>query len=160
MRKNKEEIATMTRYFEDFKIGDQFDLGSKHFTEEEIIAFARSYDPQPFHVDPVQAKESVFGGIIASGWHTADAFMRLFVDSLLNDTISLASPGIDELRWRKPVRPGDILQARFTVIECTPSKSRPEMGVVRSCCEMLDQSNEVVMSMFGIHFLGRRSATT
>jgi len=144
------------RYFEDFQVGESIELGSKSLTEEEIITFARQFDPQPFHVLPNEAKNSPFGGIIASGWHTIAIFMRLFVDEVLNKSLSLASPGIDEVRWLKPVRPGDTLRGRFTVLECTPSRSRPEMGIVRSKCEALNQHDEVVMTMLGIHFLGRR----
>ena len=118
-------------YFEDFSVGDTFELGSKQMSEEEIITFARQFDPQPFHVDPERAKESFFGGLVASGWHTTAIFMRLFVDGLLNKSASLASPGVDEVRWVRPVRPGDMLRARFTVLESTPSRSRPNMGVVR-----------------------------
>ncbi len=144
------------RYFEDFQVGDSFELGSKSVTEEEIISFARQFDPQPFHVSPDEAKNSPFGGIIASGWHTIGIFMRMFVDEMLNKTVSLASPGVDEVRWLKPVRPGDVLRGRFIVLECTPSKSRPEMGVVRSKCEAINQRDELVMTMIGVHFLGRR----
>src|SRR5258708_421531 len=102
------------RYFEDFQVGDIFDLGSTTVTEEEIISFARQFDPQPFHTDPVLAKDSIFGGLVASGWHTTAMFMRLFFDGLLHETASIASPGVDDVRWLKPVRPGDVLRARFT----------------------------------------------
>jgi acyl dehydratase len=143
-------------YFEDFSIGDMFELGSKQVSEEEIIRFARQFDPQPFHVDPELAKESFFGGLVASGWHTTAIFMRLFVNGLLNKSASLASPGVDEVRWVRPVRPGDVLRAHFTVVESTPSRTRPNMGVVRSRCEMFNQEDELVMNLAGIHFLGRR----
>lgn len=143
-------------YFEDFSVGDTFELGSKQMSEEEIITFARQFDPQPFHVDPERAKESFFGGLVASGWHTTAIFMRLFVDGLLNKSASLASPGVDEVRWVRPVRPGDMLRARFTVLESTPSRSRPNMGVVRSRGEMFNQDGELVMSLSGLHFLGRK----
>ncbi|GAC1363291.1 MAG: MaoC family dehydratase [Ktedonobacteraceae bacterium] len=144
------------RYFEDFQVGDSFELGSKQVTEEDILAFARQFDPQPFHIDPEAAKNSSFGGIIASGWHTMGIFMRMFVDEILNKSASLVSPGVDEVRWLKPVRPGDVLRGRFIVTECTASRSRPEMGIVRSRCEALNQKDELVMTMAGIHFLGRR----
>src|SRR5579871_83649 len=97
------------QYFEDFQVGETIHLGSREITAEEIIAFAHQWDPQPFHVDPDLAKESLFGGLVASGWHTAVMYMRLLVDGFLNETASMGSPGIDELRWRKPVRPGDTL---------------------------------------------------
>lgn len=145
-------------YFEDFQPGQVFDLGSASVTEEEIIAFAERYDPQPFHLSPERARESPFGGIIASGIHTLGLFMRLFADRLLNDAISLASPGMDDVRWRKPVRPGDTLRARGTVEECTPSRSRPEMGIVRFTHTLVNDADEVVMTLTSTQFLGRRPA--
>jgi acyl dehydratase len=144
------------RYFEDFQVGDNFDLGSTIVTEEEIISFANQFDPQPFHTDPDLARASIFGGLVASGWHTTAMFMRLFFDGLLHETASIASPGVDDVRWLKPVRPGDILQARFTVIESTPSKSKTSLGIVRSRCEVFNQADELVMSLMGVHFFGRR----
>ena len=144
------------RYFEDFQVGDIFDLGSTTVTEEEIISFARQFDPQPFHTDPVLARDSIFGGLVASGWHTTAMFMRLFFDGLLHETASIASPGVDDVRWLKPVRPGDVLRARFTVIESTLSKSKASLGIVRSKCEVFNQADELVMSLAGVHFFGRR----
>ncbi len=145
-----------TRYFEDFHPGDTFDLGATQITAEEMISFARQFDPQPFHLDPEQARETIYGGLIASGWHTAALLMRLIVDGLLNQTASIGSPGVDELRWLRPVRPGDVLHARLTVLECTPSKSRPNMGIVRSRSEVFNQQDEVVMTVVGVNFVGRR----
>ena len=144
------------RYFEDFQVGDIFDLGSTTVTEEEIIRFARQFDPQPFHTDPVLARDSIFGGLVASGWHTTAMFMRLFFDGLLHETASIASPGVDDVRWLKPVRPGDVLRARFIVIESTPSKSKASLGIVRSRCEVFNQADELVMSLVGVHFFGRK----
>jgi acyl dehydratase len=143
-------------YFEDFRVGDAFDLGNTSVTEEEIVAFAQNYDPQPFHVSPELAQKSPFGGLIASGLQTMALFMRLFVDVILNNAISLASPGADEIRWLKPVYPGDVLNARLTVVESTPSKSRPEMGIVRFKWEMLNQADERVLTLQSTHFLGRK----
>ena len=147
------------RYFEDFQVGDVFELGTTSVTEEEIVAFARQFDPQPFHVDPAQARASVFGGIIASGWHTASLFMRLLVDNFLRETVSLGSPGVDEVRWLQPLRPGDTLRARFTILECRASKSRAEMGILRSRSEVFNQRDELVMTVIGVHLVGRRPAT-
>jgi|SRR5690242_19187330 len=147
-----------THYFEDFAVGDTRELGEASVTAEEIVAFARQFDPQPFHVDEERAKASPFGGLIASGWHTAAIFMRLLVDGLLNSTASLGSPGIDELRWLQPVRPGDTLRARFTIVETTPSTRRPDRGTVRSTCEVINQRGEVVMRATGINIIGRRPA--
>src|SRR5579863_4706136 len=148
------------RYFEDFQVGDSFDLGhTPPITSEEIITFARQYDPQPFHIDPELAKETFFGGLIASGWHTCSLLMRLMVDSLINDTISLGSPGVDEIRWHRPVRPGDALHARLTVIGATPSRSRSDLGIVRSRSEVFNQKDELVTSLAATHFFGRRPTT-
>jgi len=148
-----------TRYFEDFHVGDSFDLGTTpQVTADEIITFAHQFDPQPFHLDAERAKSSMFGQLVASGWHTVSLLMRLLVDGMLNETISMGSPGVDEVRWLRPLRPGDALHARFIVLEATPSKSRPTMGVIRSKCEAFNQDDELVMTLVGIHFVGRRPA--
>jgi len=147
-------------YFEDFQAGDTIELGGRTVTQEEVITFARQYDPQPFHVDPVRAVDSFFGGLVASGWHTAGIYMRLLVDGLLNDTVSLGSPGLDELRWLKPVRPGDTLRATFTVLEAIPSKSRPTLGIIRGRGEVYNQEGELVMSVVSAGFFGRGEAPT
>src|SRR5690242_4067335 len=123
------------RYFEDFAAlgaDASIDLGSYEFTADDIIAFARNYDPQPMHIDPERARGSIYGGLIASGWHTAGIYMRLLVNTLVLGTESLGSPGIDKLRWLKPVRPGDVLRARITILDATPSRSRPDRGIVRT----------------------------
>ena len=116
------------RYLEDFTAGEVIDLGSYTLDEAEILEFARRFDPQPFHVDPERAAASIYGGLIASGWHTCGIFMRLAVDGLIGDSSSMGSPGLDNLRWLLPVRPGDTLRARYTVLEVTPSRSRPDRG--------------------------------
>ena len=144
------------RYFEDFSEGDIVDLGHFSFTETDIIDFARKYDPQPMHVDPAAARDSIYGGLIASGWHTASGYMRLVVDGFIAGTDSKGSPGIDSLRWLKPVRPGDELSARITVIEARASNSRPDWGIVRSRGEVLNQAGEVVMQLEAVNFFGRR----
>ena len=144
------------RYFEDFHVGERIELGSVTVTEEEIIAFAQQYDPQPFHISPEQAKHSYYGGLIASGWHTVSLLMRLMVNVLINDTISLGSPGVDEVRWLKPVRPNDTLHARFTIVNAVPSKRRAELGILTSSSEVFNQSGELVLTLKGIHFFGRR----
>lgn len=144
------------RYFEDFVEGETLELGSHEFTSDSIIAFAREYDPQPMHIDPEQARGSPYGGLIASGWHTAGAYMRLLVDSLIAGTVSLGSPGIDQLRWLKPVRPGDVLTARITFIETKRSRSRPDRGILRSLGEMVNQDGEVVMTVEAANFFGCR----
>src|SRR5215207_10341286 len=127
------------RYFEDFEPGRVFELGEHRVTREEIVDFARRWDPQPFHVDEDAAQDGPFGGLIASGWHTCAIYMRLYVDSLLRDTAGMGSPGVDELRWLKPVRPDALLRARLTVLEATPSERRPERGTVLARMEMLGE---------------------
>ncbi len=144
------------RYFEDFFEGLTLDLGNVEFTADEIIEFARQYDPQPMHTDPEQAQHSIYGGLIASGWHTAGAYMRMLVDTVIGQSESIGSPGIDNLRWLKPVRPGDTLRGRFSVLEAKLSRSRPDWGIVRSRGEMLNQDNEVVMQVEAVNFFGRR----
>jgi acyl dehydratase len=143
-------------YFEDLQAGQVVELGSHTISEEEIVAFAREWDPQPFHVDPEAARESIFGGLIASGWHTGAMWMRLYVDSLLDGAASMGSPGIEELRWLAPVRPGDTLSGRLTVLETTPSDRRPDRGTVRIRGEMVNQDGVTVMSMVSRGHFGRR----
>ena len=142
--------------FDDFDAGQVVDLGSHTVSDEEILAFARQWDPQPFHVDPEAARDSVFGGLIASGWHTGAMWMRLYVDSLLDGAASMGSPGIEELRWLAPVRPGDTLHGRLTVLETTPSERRPDRGTVRIRGEMVNQDGVTVMSMVSRGHFGRR----
>jgi acyl dehydratase len=145
------------RYFEDFKVGDQFEFGSKTMTKQEIIAFAEQFDPQSFHLSEEQAKDSIFGGLVASGWHLCGVFMRMHVDNFLSQTAGLGSPGVDNIRWLQPVRPGDVLRARTEVLELRPSASRPTMGVVKLKTELLNQRDQVVMTMQGTGFVARRS---
>jgi acyl dehydratase len=149
-------MAMTYHYFEDFRPGDTVTLGSRAMTEAEIIAFARDYDPQVFHTDPEAARRSTFGGLVASGWQSCAIFMRLLVDGLLKDSSALASPGVDEIRWLKPVRPGDVLAARLTVLEATPSRSKPDRGLVKHACELSNQRGEVVMTMRTLALFGRK----
>ena len=146
------------RHFEDFRPGDVIELGSRTITKEAIIAFAKEFDPQVFHVDEEAAKQTIYGGLLASGWHTGSLLMRLLSDGLVARTASLGSPGIDELRWLKPVRPGDTLAGRMTVIESIPSRSKPDRGMVRSLMELRNQHGEVVLTVKGLSLLGRRPA--
>jgi acyl dehydratase len=145
-------------YFEDLPVGAVLEFGDTEVTEREIVEFARRYDPQPFHVDREAGKQSIFGGLCASGWHTCAMMMRMWVDNYLTPEGSLGSPGIDELRWRKPVFPGDRLRCCIEVLEATPSRSRPYMGSVRQRCELRNQHDEVVLSLIGISFFRRRPA--
>jgi acyl dehydratase len=143
--------------FEDFEPGQVYELGSTVVTEDAIVDFARQFDPQPFHVDPEAATDSVFGGLIASGWHTGAMWMRLYVDSLLGGGSGQGSSGIEELRWLAPVRPGDTLSGRLIVLEATASESHPGRGTVRIRGEMVNQDGVTVMSMTSRGRFGRRS---
>jgi acyl dehydratase len=145
------------RYFEDFEPGQASETGPYVVSREEIIAFAKAYDPQPFHLDDEAGRATHFGGLVASGWHTAAIGHRLLVQGMLNDAASLGSPGVDELRWLKPVRPGDALTLRMEVLELLPSKSRPERGSVRCLFSLRNQHGETVMTQRGIGMFARRS---
>ena len=144
-------------YWEDFKVGDTSSLGERIVQREEMIAFAKMYDPQPFHIDEEAGRLSMFGGLIASGWHTVAMVMRMMVDSYLGDSASLGSPGVENVRWLKPVRPGDTIRANRTVLETRASKSRPEMGMVKTRWEVVNQHGEMVMSMEGWGMFSRRN---
>ena len=145
------------RYFEDYEPGAVHEFGGIAVEEEEIISFARRFDPQPFHTDPIAAKQTVFGGLIASGWHTASLTMRLLVDNYVSRVASLGSPGVDEIRWLKPVRPGDTLSIRVTIVEAQRSRSKPNQGLVRSFTETLNQHGEAVMTMKGAGMVRSRN---
>jgi acyl dehydratase len=138
------------RYFEDYVSGDVHEFGAIAVEEAEMIAFARRFDPQPFHTDPAAARESAFGGLIASGWYTVNLTMRLLVDHYISRVAGLGSPGVDEIRWLKPVRPGDTLSVRATVLTAKLSRSKPNQGTVRSYVEVLNQHREVVMTWQGM----------
>ena len=144
------------RYWEDIKEGEVVELGSRTMEKDRMVAFAREFDPQPFHTDEKAAEASIWGGLIASGWLTGSVLMRIFYDGFLKDTASLGSPGIDELRWLKPVRPGDTLTVRLTVLETAASRSKPDRGIVRSLMEVVNQHGEIVMTTKGVNFLKRR----
>lgn len=135
------------RYFEDYPPGAVFEGGAVLVSESDIVEFARRYDPQTMHTDPAAAAHGFFGGLIASGWHTAALMMRLFAAHFLSPASSLASPGIDELRWLRPVRPGDVLSLRVAVTEVRRSQSKPGQGIVRSFVEVLNQDGEAVMTL-------------
>lgn len=144
------------KYFEDVAVGDTDTLGTHTITTEEILTFATRYDPQPFHTDPEAAGRSIFGGLIASGWHTCAIMMRLSVETARrNRAVTTGSPGVDSCRWLKPVRPGDTLAGRTEVLETWPSRSKP-IGFVRSRVEMLNQRGEIVLSLVGISMYRRR----
>ncbi len=144
------------RYFEDYKPGSVHEFGSVTLDRESIIRFAEQYDPQPFHVDEAAASATIFEGLIASGWQTCGLMMRMYADNYLTKVASLASPGVDELRWISPVRPGDSLSVRCTVVESRRSQSRPDRGVVHTFIEVLNQHREVVLSMKAVNMIACR----
>jgi acyl dehydratase len=147
------------RYWEDIEIGHPYALGSVTLNEAEIVAFAREFDPQPFHIDRAAAEASMFGGIIASGWHTCSAMMRLLADNFLHPESSLGSPGIDEVRWPKPVRAGDTISASLTATSKRASASKPFMGLVFYDWTGVNQRGETVAMMKGTNLIRRRPAS-
>jgi acyl dehydratase len=153
---DKFSVPPDQRFFEDYVVGRVYEFGEIGVSEPEIIEFATRYDPQYFHVDPAKAAATEFGGIIASGWHTVSLVMRLYVDHYLSHVASLASPGVEDVRWPKPVRPGDTLKIRVTILETRPSRSKPDRGIVCALLEALNQRDELVLSMTAVSILGRR----
>lgn len=144
------------RAFEDYVVGQSWELGSEAVSAEAIVEFARRYDPQAFHVDPEAAKHSIFGGLVASGLHTFTTSMRLVVERFSTRTASLGSPGMDELRWPCPVRPGDVLSVRLTIVEAKPSRTKPDRGIATALIETLNQHGQLVMSLRMPFFVRRR----
>lgn len=151
-------VPLRERYFEDYSVDEVLEFGDELVTEAHIVEFARRYDPQPFHVDPVAAAASPFGGLIASGWMTAGILMRLLVDHFISPLSSLGSPGIDELRWTKPVRPGDRLHVRVRVLQLRRSVSKPDRGLMQLQQEVVDQHGDTVMTVRGWGLYRSRSA--
>jgi acyl dehydratase len=149
-------MSAPERYFEDYPVGAVFTGGPLAVSEADILDFARRYDPQPMHVNKTAAEAGPFGGLIASGWHTGALMMQLFVAHFLSPASSLASPGLDELRWLKPVRPGDRLSLRVTVLTARVSRSKPDQGILTSLAELLNQNGEAVMSLKPVSLLRRR----
>lgn len=147
------------RYFEDYVPGVVCVYGDIAMTEAEIVEFATRYDPQPMHTDATVAGQGPFGGLIASGWHTTACAMRVLVERYLSHVAAIASPGIDELRWPAPVRPRDVLRVRVTVEAATPSRSKADRGLVRTFIEVLNQRDEVVLSMRAMNLMRRRGAS-
>ena len=147
-------------YFEDFHEGQEIDLGIRTVTEEEIIDFATRFDPQPFHVDRDAAAQSIYGGVIASGWHTCSMMMRMVVDGLMAKSSSMGSPGLDGVRWLAPVRAGDSLNVRYRTVRVKASNSKPDRGVVWSKWVAINQHGETVCTVEGMGMFRRRSAAT
>jgi acyl dehydratase len=153
------DLPVQGRYFEDYTPGSVSEYGSITVEEADIIDFAKRYDPQEFHVNPEAAARGPFGGLIASGWHTCSLVMRILVEQYLSKESSLGSPGIDELRWLRPVRPRDTLSIRVTVLEAKRSQSKPDRGMVRTLLEVKNQNGEVVMSLKAMNLVRSRPST-
>ncbi len=144
-------------HWEDFPVGQVREFGRCEVTREAVLAFAQEFDPQPFHLDDAAAEASLFGRLAASGWHTCAMAMRMMCDAYLLRSASLGSPGIDQLRWTRPVYPGDVLRVRLEVLEARPMASRPSVGLVRSRTTVLNQNDETVLTMEGAGMYRRRS---
>lgn len=149
-----------TLHWEDLQAGSVRELGTTSVTADEIKEFAGKYDPQPFHLDEDAARTSLFGSLCASGWHTCALAMRLTVDNMLRHSTSLGSPGLESLKWLKPVYPGDVLSLRHTILESRGLRKRPDTGLVRSRWEMFNQKGEQVLEMEGYGFFRRREPAT
>jgi acyl dehydratase len=147
-------------YWEDLAPGSTHELGSVTVTAQEIKEFAAQFDPQPFHLDELAARASLFGGLCASGWHTCALAMRLTVQNFLSKSASKGSPGFESLRWLKPVYPGDRLTLRHTIVESRALRTRPDTGLVRTAWDMFNQDGEKVMHMEGYGMFGRRHPAT
>jgi len=141
------DLITISRYFDDLKVGDRFESDRFLVTEEAIVEFANQFDPQGFHLDPTAAGGTIFGGLTASGWHTAAITMRLFVQTL-NFAKGVIGLGVDELRWPAPVRPGDVLRVETEILKLRRSKSKPQFGIVKFRYTTRNQSNKIVQRMF------------
>jgi len=146
-------------YFEDYLVGATYEFGSVSVDQASIVAFGKEFDPQPFHVDPVAAAAGPYGGLIASGWHTSALVMRLLVENYLSAESSLGSAGLDELRWPHPVRPGDTLRVRATVVESRQSLSKPNRGIIKTVVEAVNTDGQTVMRATAINFVLVRPGT-
>ena len=146
-------------YFDDYVLGATYECGSVSVDQASIVAFGKEFDPQPFHVDPVAAAVGPYGGLIASGWHTAALVMRLLVDNYLSAESSLGSAGLDELRWPAPVRPGDTLRVRATVVESRRSLSKPDRGIIKTVVDAVNTDGQTVMRATAINFMLVRPGT-
>jgi acyl dehydratase len=143
-------------WWEDFKVGDVLELGRHTFTVQEIVSFGKQFDPQPFHLDQGVASKGPFGGLIASGWQVCAIGMKMLVERLMDETESVGSPGIEKVRWLKPVRPGDTLAYRVRVVDTRPSATRSEVGLVKHLWEATNQTGELVLTLEGWAFFGRK----
>ena len=151
-------VAIDDRYFEDYAPGAVYEYGHIVVTAEEIVEFAQRFDPQPIHTDPGFAANGPFGGLIASGWHSAGILMRMVADHYLSRVASLASPGVDELRWLAPVRPDDALRLKTTIVEARPSRSKSDRGLIRTKAELINQDDQIVLHLTAMNILRCRGA--
>jgi acyl dehydratase len=158
MKKSSFTTSPAERYFEDYIAGSVHEFGTIRVEEQEVIDFGRRFVPLPYHIDKEAAKNSIYGRVIASGWHTAALMMRLYTDHYLSHVANLGSPGVDQLRWDKPVFPGDELSIRITVAEARRSASKPDRGILTSFIEVLNQNGEIVMSLKSVNFVRCRDA--
>lgn len=147
----------LMQYYEDIEIGETKEFGEYHVTKEEVIEFAEQYDPQPIHIDEEAAKESPFGELVASGWHIAAMCMRMLVDNFLSDYKTMGGRGVDELRWQKPVKPGDMLRIRIEILDKRVSETNPQRGYMKFKMEALNQDDEVVISWIELPMIERRN---
>jgi acyl dehydratase len=144
------------RYWEDFKRGSVAVYGPRLVTREEIVAFAAEFDPQPMHLDETAAASTLLGGLAASGWHSCCVLMRIIADGFVNESNSMGAPGVDEVRWLKPLRPGTQVRVRTTVLETRASSSRPELGFVKCLFEMLDEQDALLTALTSPLMVRRR----
>lgn len=158
MNKSSFSVPVDDRHFEDYIVGAVHEFGSIAVEQEEVISFGKRFVPLSYHTDPERAKESLYGGLIASGWHTAALMMRLYTDNYLSSVANLGSPGVDEVRWPRPVFPGDELSIRVTILESRLSQSKPDRGIVLSFVEVLNHKREVVMSLKSTNFVRSRKS--
>jgi acyl dehydratase len=156
MSQHTADDASSMLYWEDFHEGEVREFGNTVVTRDDIVRFAAEFDPQPFHLDEAAGAKSLFGGLSASGWHSVAMAMRMMCDAYLLRSASLGSPGVEQIKWLKPVRPGDTLRVRLTVLESRPLRSKPGVGLLKSRHEMLNQHDEVVMQMEGYGMFRRR----
>lgn len=159
---NDEELPFISpdrdRYLEDYVEGSIYELGKIHVSQEEMVAFAKKFDPQDMHVDDARAKAGPFKGLIASGWFTGSVFMSLYAVHYLSNASSMASPGFEDLKWNAPVRPGDVLTGQVTIREVNRSRSKPDRGVVKTFCEIINQDGEIVMSINAVNMIACRAS--
>ncbi|HXG52093.1 MAG TPA: MaoC family dehydratase [candidate division Zixibacteria bacterium] len=160
MRRDGFTVPPEERYFEDYTVGSVHEFGTARVEEAEVLEFGRRYVPLPYHTDPDAARQSIYGGLIASGWHTVALMMRLYAEHYLSRVANLGSPGCDELRWTRPVFPGDELSVRVTVLDARRSESKPDRGIVRSLVETLNQKREVVMTLTMVNFVRCRRSSS